>query len=514
MELQELYNEWFGNPDWWFAGDPEVDMIITNKYGHLLETAHTALMHVDALTMPVVIALVLLYDQVSRHVFRKVSIINKHKIIYFTGMAIEISQYIIIKYLERLTIQELCFVLMPFRHSQQYPMTLYAIEVMWRMMKQKLDSVSRELAKRWLKAAYERCQIEDQSHLTRLYPNNGGSLFVIPNLEEFANILDFIPDEIVHNLEDLKNEPCYEMVKKALPHGKKIIISLSGGVDSMICSYMISSLLGRSDDVKAVHINYANRDCSDKEELFVRSWCAYLGMPLYVRKISEINRRDCMEMGLREVYETYTRNVRMATYKCVCSDAIVVLGHNKNDCFENILTNMTHQNKYENLQGMMVLDDKFYRPLLGATKADIKNFAYKYGIPHLGNSTPSWSARGKIRDLVRPALERWDDRTIDGFFAMADAMKDMHSIMDAYITGLIDEGQKHIRVAVDTLPKNETFWMALLKKMACAERVSNKSVKSLMERLRKRRKGDSCNVVLNKNMRIIISDSEIHLKTY
>lgn len=510
MALQELYHAWFENPGWWFAGDESIDTIVTSKFGHLLETAHSALGHIDTLSLPVLIALVVLYDQVSRHVFRKMSVINKQKVIYFTGMALEISQYILRKYLERLSLQELCFVLMPYRHSYQYTLTLYAIKVMWQMMKQKFDNVSRDLVKRWLKAAYERCCVDDQTTLIRHYSHTGGGLFVLPNLVEFIDILEFIPDEIVHNHDNIKSELCYHLVKKAVPMNTKVIISLSGGVDSMICSYILSSL---GFDVVAVHINYGNRDCSDKEEQFVRSWCAYLGMPLSVRKLSEINRHDCMEMGLREVYETYTRNVRMATYQCVCPDALVVLGHNKNDCFENILTNMTHQNKYENLQGMSIIEEKFCRPLLGATKTDIKDFAHKYGIPHLGNSTPSWSARGKIRDSVRPALERWDDRTIDGFFSMADAMKDMYVIMDAFIDGLIKENRSYINVSVETLPMNETFWMALLKKMAFGERVSNKSVKSLMERLKKRKKGQVCTVVINKNLGIIISDGEIHLKT-
>jgi tRNA(Ile)-lysidine synthase TilS/MesJ len=45
-----------------------------------------------------------------------------------------------------------------------------------------------------------------------------------------------------------------------------------------------------------------------------------------------------------------------------------------------------------------------WRPLLAHTKDDIYDFAHKYGVPYLRDTTPSWSTRGKLRNMLVPLL--------------------------------------------------------------------------------------------------------------
>ena len=85
----------------------------------------------------------------------------------------------------------------------------------------------------------------------------------------------------------------------------------------MICSTILSIKYN-----SIVHINYCNRTTSDREEEFVKAWCDYMRIPLYIRRIEEINRPLCMENNLRDIYEYYTRNVRYSTYKTVNSFGI------------------------------------------------------------------------------------------------------------------------------------------------------------------------------------------------
>ena len=57
-------------------------------------------------------------------------------------------------------------------------------------------------------------------------------------------------------------------------------------------------------------------------------------------------------------------------------------------------------------------------------KEDIYDYAHKIGIPYLTDSTPKWSQRGKIRDIVRPCLEQWNNSMIDSMFNLSDRMSD------------------------------------------------------------------------------------------
>jgi tRNA(Ile)-lysidine synthase TilS/MesJ len=101
----------------------------------------------------------------------------------------------------------------------------------------------------------------------------------------------------------------------------------------------------------------------------------------------------------------------------------VFLGHNKDDRFENILTNIASQSHYENLTGMEIVqiisNIEFHRPLLNITKKEIYEFSKLNNIIHFPNSTPSWSQRGKIRDIVKPTLIEYNPVIIDSFFNLS-----------------------------------------------------------------------------------------------
>lgn len=45
-----------------------------------------------------------------------------------------------------------------------------------------------------------------------------------------------------------------------------------------------------------------------------------------------------------------------------------------------------------------------WRPLLSNNKDEIYAFAHKYGVPYLQDTTPSWSTRGKLRNVLLPLL--------------------------------------------------------------------------------------------------------------
>jgi tRNA(Ile)-lysidine synthase TilS/MesJ len=172
----------------------------------------------------------------------------------------------------------------------------------------------------------------------------------------------------------------------------KVAISLSGGVDSML----MAALLKRSGaDVVAIHILYGNRAESVGERNFISLFCARLGLPLYTYSIERL-RRDCVE---RAFYESMTRDLRFSVYKAIGRP--VLLGHIQEDVIENIWTNFAHGTHLDNLAKFepkcVESGVTIYRPWLGVKKAVIYKVADMLAIPHLKNTTPVWSNRGKFR---------------------------------------------------------------------------------------------------------------------
>lgn len=164
-----------------------------------------------------------------------------------------------------------------------------------------------------------------------------------------------------------------------------ILVSLSGGVDSMVC---IMALKAWNKQIGAIHINYDNRPECQQEQKLVEDWCSYLDIPCWFRRITEIHRESCMKMGMRDLYESYTKTVRFTTYH-QSWDALgetevpkVILGHHLDDCLENTLTNIISCTKYNDLFGMEYkrFQDGVWmiRPLLSVHKNEILDFAHQF----------------------------------------------------------------------------------------------------------------------------------------
>jgi tRNA(Ile)-lysidine synthetase-like protein len=173
----------------------------------------------------------------------------------------------------------------------------------------------------------------------------------------------------------------------------KVAISLSGGVDSML---MTRLLVAAKVDVVAIHIVYGNRNTSAAELAFISRFCKLLSVPLYIYKIMYL-RRSSVE---RAFYEKVTRDIRFHVYRCV--GRTVLMGHIQEDVVENIWTNFAKGNNLDNLAKFSTMSEEsgvqICRPWLQIKKVLIYKVAEMLGVPHLKNTTPCWSNRGKFRE--------------------------------------------------------------------------------------------------------------------
>ena len=215
---------------------------------------------------------------------------------------------------------------------------------------------------------------------------------------------------------------------------------------------------------------------------------------------------------MREVYENYTKRVRFNSYKKAfeleggIGIPIIILGHNKDDCLENILTNIAYKNKYDNLNGIemsMIIDNiKFYRPIIEISKKDIYDFAHNNYLPYLINSTPVWCQRGKIRTSVVPILEKWDFRVIDGLFNITSILKDLH--LNLYMT-VNNNFKIKDEILINNLNTSILYWKYGIFKLFNFY-PSNKSLNSLIERLNLFKENYKIKEI-NKKTKIIINKS-------
>ena len=119
----------------------------------------------------------------------------------------------------------------------------------------------------------------------------------------------------------------------------------------------------------------------------------------------------------------------------------VILGHNKDDTIENIFSNIIKKNSYHNLLGMSIhskeQDVNIFRPLLNIPKDRIIKFAKDFNIPYTYDSTPEWSRRGKMRDVLIPKINQFDHLIIDGMLELANNLSEIYSVYNKCLPKII-----------------------------------------------------------------------------
>jgi tRNA(Ile)-lysidine synthase len=550
--LYAFKQEWFSHPEWWFNTSMETDIYLVEKYSHWL-TENMMEYSMDG-SKDTLLAWVILYDQLPRHHARVVPAESPNVYTYLSK-AIGLVQLMLQSNLDFGTFSgtEFGFLMLPLRHSYDCRLTFQAMDCMWRKIhydKRAGNHKYVEELKPFLRATYKRCPmlpLDFIAYADVLQFIPGGTTREF-HWDTYRDLLAYSP-ELLFEGEVFTDQPQWakgwSIPKSASPasqaspvssgssasqaspvssasqasQASPLLVSLSGGVDSMVLLWVLVKYYP-SIPVVAVHINYCNR--SDHEEHFVADWCASQGVPLFIRRFREIQRVPAMEFELRDTYESYTKNGRMHAYHLAHQLAttitpaspVVAMGHNQDDCFENILTNICQKQKYENLQGMTVLTEtngiQFWRPMLHVPKQEIYHFAQRHEIPYLNDSTPSWSCRGKIRDRIRPTLQQYHTAMIPAFFHLSNTLAELSQHLEQMATLLVRkttvDGQ--LTVSPDDYPtslwSSVPFWNHYFHKLWDFT-PSHKSLLHFTERLNA--PTETIRVLLKKGMMVVVHKS-------
>ena len=226
---------------------------------------------------------------------------------------------------------------------------------------------------------------------------------------DHKKVLELVPSikEKISDQNIDENDILLTNIQKFIKNSNKnrFIVSLSGGVDSMVLTTILKYL---KCEVIGVHINYNNRNETKEEQEFLEKWCNYNGIKLYVKAIEDYKRNNIK----RSEYEVITKKIRFDFYKEIMAKENIdqiLLGHHKDDIVENIFANVC---RGRNILDLAVIRDictieyvNIARPMLDFYKDSIYEFATIYQVPYFKDTTPEWSVRGKYRNQISPLLE-------------------------------------------------------------------------------------------------------------
>ena len=247
-----------------------------------------------------------------------------------------------------------------------------------------------------------------------------------PETKDYQTLLEF-PKNYIFGMEYITDDPTELLTRKnnlvkvmdsyCIEHNiyeKGVIVSLSGGVDSMVilaCLIRLQNL--HTFQINAVSINYNLRKESNMEMEFLSEYLKTYGINHHIISIEYIKRKSQQDNCSRREYEERTKNIRYSSYKRIMEryDLLgVMVGHHQDDIIENIFTNTMYGRSILDLEVMkpisIIKSIPMMRPFLRYHKSSIYNFAHKYNIPYFLDTTPKWSKRGQMRFEIFPMITK------------------------------------------------------------------------------------------------------------
>ena len=192
--------------------------------------------------------------------------------------------------------------------------------------------------------------------------------------------------------------------------GDRLIVGVSGGVDSMVLLHLLYACCEAFDlSLIVAHVNHGLRPAeSEKEAELVQSEAARLGLPFEYGRFNVKEFQKTMGLSPQDA----ARRIRFHFFYNLLQrhDAQkIVLGHHADDQVETVLLRLIRGSGLQGLKGMLpIREGKVIRPLLGVWREKIQTFAVEKKIPFLLDSSNLESdyLRNRIRLALIPLMER------------------------------------------------------------------------------------------------------------
>ena len=194
----------------------------------------------------------------------------------------------------------------------------------------------------------------------------------------------------------------------------KVIVALSGGVDSMVLAYLLQH---SGFNIEIAHCNFGLRGTeSDADQQFAKALATQWAMPFHTIKFDTYHyshhHKVSLQMAARKLrYQWFDELL-----KSTASEAVAV-AHHLDDQVETQLLNLIRGTGFPGLRGMKNKRGHIIRPLLFASRQEIEQFARQAGISWREDSSNQNSKykRNYIRHHILPAFAKINPSYRDAF---------------------------------------------------------------------------------------------------
>lgn len=191
------------------------------------------------------------------------------------------------------------------------------------------------------------------------------------------------------------------VVSRLIPSGSRILVGLSGGIDSVVLLHLLAGLAPHHAwRISALHVHHGISPNADHWAKFCIELCAELGIALHVEHV------DIEPLRARGI-EAAARELRHAAFACQPCD-FVALAHHADDQVETLLLQLLRGCGVRGASAMAQLGPgKLVRPLLYCTRDEISAYAEAFGLRWIEDESNADQdyPRNFLRHRLLPELE-------------------------------------------------------------------------------------------------------------
>jgi tRNA(Ile)-lysidine synthase len=230
----------------------------------------------------------------------------------------------------------------------------------------------------------------------------------------------------------------YISEKELLQPAVKVLVAVSGGIDSVCMLHLFHSL---GTDAAIAHCNFKLRgEESDQDELFVKALAGKFKMPFHVMHFDTTGyaelQKISIQMAARELRYNWFENLRK-----LHGYFAVAVAHNADDAIETFFINLSRGTGIQGLTGIRPRNENIIRPLLFAYRSEIEEYCRIHNLEFREDSSNDSDKyiRNRFRHNIIPELlninQNFKNSMTNNFSHLADAEK----IYYCYIEGFTKE---------------------------------------------------------------------------
>ncbi|NVK52470.1 MAG: tRNA lysidine(34) synthetase TilS [Flavobacteriaceae bacterium] len=214
---------------------------------------------------------------------------------------------------------------------------------------------------------------------------------------------------------------------------KKLLIAISGGVDSMVLTHLFAQL---NYTIVLAHCNFKLRGIdSDADESFVKSQGKKLGLTTFTTQFD--TEKIAKEKKLS--VQITARELRYNWFQELVYDNgldYIATAHHADDNLETFLINLTRKTGLEGLTGIPPVNNNIIRPLLPFSRDEIEAYAQNNKIEWREDKSNASTKylRNKIRHQVVPVLKEINPNLLNSFQQTLSNLQGCQEIINTSIS--------------------------------------------------------------------------------